>query len=182
MDASSKTPAQIQVELLEPVGFQPFGDVIQAGEQPTMWINQGRCGRFHNLARLAFVRGHAGVSLFRSQPVELPHRLEMMERHPLGSQAFLPLSERPFLVIVAPDNDGAPGTPRAFVTEAGQGVNLLRNVWHGVLTPLHATSDFAVIDRIADDPNDPVQNLEEHWFEQPPMITGLEGRPDQHNT
>ena len=152
----------IEVEPLTPVAFEPFGDVIEARAEPTQIINQGRCGRHHDLARLDFSNGSAGISLFRSEPATLPYRLDLLERHPLGSQAFLPLSGRPFLITVAPDADGAPATPRAFITAPGQGVNLLRNVWHGVLTPLDASADFAVIDRIAPAEEQPGRNLEEH--------------------
>ncbi|MEM9780826.1 MAG: ureidoglycolate lyase, partial [Pseudomonadota bacterium] len=96
----------------------------------------------------------------------LPYRLEMLERHPLGAQAFLPMTQNPFLVIVAPDAEGRPGPPRAFLTAPGQGVNYHRGTWHGVLTPLHAPGLFAVVDRIG-----PGQNLEEHWLDQPLTIT-----------
>jgi ureidoglycolate lyase len=77
----------------------------------------------------------------------------LLERHPDGSQAFVPMSEHPFLVTVAPDEDGQPGTPLAFLTVPGQGINLYRGVWHGVLTPLHAPGLFAVIDRIGSGSN-----------------------------
>jgi ureidoglycolate lyase len=86
----------------------------------------------------------------------------MVERHPEGSQAFLPMTAAPFLVIVAPDAGGVPGTPRAFLTAHGQGVNYHRGTWHGVLTPLSAPGLFAVVDRIGTTPN-----LEEHWFATP---------------
>ena len=72
------------------------------------------------------------------------------------------MSHQPFLVIVAPDEDGRPGTPRAFVTEAGQAVNYHRGTWHGVLTPLAAPGLFAVVDRIGAG-----ANLEEFWFDDP---------------
>jgi ureidoglycolate lyase len=85
----------------------------------------------------------------------------MMERHPLGSQAFLPLSLDPFLVTVAEDDGGRPARPRAFLTTPGQGINLRRGVWHGVLTPLREPGLFAVIDRIGEG-----DNLEEHWFQR----------------
>jgi ureidoglycolate lyase len=86
----------------------------------------------------------------------------MVERHPLGSQAFLPMGADPFLVIVAADEDGTPGAPKAFRTAPGQGINFARNTWHGVLTPLSPPGLFAVIDRIGEG-----ANLEEHWFETP---------------
>ncbi|MEM8754794.1 MAG: ureidoglycolate lyase, partial [Pseudomonadota bacterium] len=88
-----------------------------------------------------------------------------MERHPAGSQAFLPMTENPFLVVVARDEDGRPGAPLAFLTAPGQGVNYARGAWHGVLTPLAAPGLFAVIDRVG-----PGENLEECWFEEPWII------------
>jgi ureidoglycolate lyase len=84
----------------------------------------------------------------------------MMERHPDGSQAFIPMSEHGFLVIVAPDVDGRPGQPLAFETAPGQAINFHRGTWHGVLTPLQAPGLFAVVDRIGAG-----DNLQEHWFE-----------------
>lgn len=142
--------------------FAPFGDVIALREAPTKLINQGLCGRHHDLAALEFGDGRAGISLFDAKPRTLPYRLDLVERHPDGSQAFIPMSQTSFLVIVAPDNKGTPDTPLAFLTAPGQGINLHRGTWHGVLTPLQAPGLFAVIDRIGDGPN-----LEEFRFEQP---------------
>jgi len=147
--------------------FAEFGDVLEAAGTPDKMINQGLCGRHHDLAQLDFSDGQAGISVFNAQPRELPYTLEMMERHPDGSQAFLPLHQNPYLVIVASDKDGAPDRPKAFIAGAGQGVNYHRNTWHGVLTPLHAPGLFAVLDRIGDG-----ANLEEHWFDQPWQIAG----------
>ncbi|MEM8948428.1 MAG: ureidoglycolate lyase [Pseudomonadota bacterium] len=157
----------IQIEPLTRSAFRPFGDVLDAAGEPDRIINRGACGRWHDLANLEIGdggpddEGRPGISLFKAEPRTLPYKLDMMERHPLGSQAFLPMSESPFLVVVAPDEDGAPGRPRAFMTGAGQGVNYHPAVWHGVLTPLHPPGLFAVIDRIG-----PGANLEEHWFDQ----------------
>ena len=75
------------------------------------------------------------------------------------------MSEHPFLVIVARDEEGRPGTPHAFITEPHMGVNYHANIWHGVLTPLHAPGRFAVIDRIGEG-----ANLEEFWLEEPYQI------------
>ena len=147
---------------LTAAAFAAFGDVIDGAGAPGRIINQGMCGRHHDLARLDFGDGRAGISLFRAEPRSLPYRLNMLERHPEGSQAFLPMSEAPFLVIVAPDEDGAPGRPRAFLTAPGQGVNYRRGTWHGVLTPLSAPGLFAVVDRIGDG-----ANLEECWLDAP---------------
>lgn len=154
---------EIVVEPLAADALRPFGDVIAAAGAPTKWINQGRCARFSDLARLDFgADGRAGISIFKSELATLPLTLSMMERHPDGSQAFVPLSMDPFLIVVAPDVAGTPGRPRAFMTAPGQGVGLLRGTWHGVLTPLSGPGLFAVVDRIGTGPN-----LEEHWLAEP---------------
>jgi ureidoglycolate lyase len=151
---------EIVIEPLTPEGFAPFGQVLETEGAADRIINGGLCGRWHDRAVLEFTDGRVGISLFRSETRALPYRLEMVERHPQGSQAFLPMSFDPFLVIVAPDDGGTPGTPRAFRTTPGQGINIARNTWHGVLTPLHAPGLFAVVDRIGEG-----ANLEEHWFD-----------------
>lgn len=146
--------------------FAPFGDVIEVSGAVDKYINQGKCARYHDRAQLDFHEGRAGISVFQSQAFDLPIKLEMVERHPDGSQAFLPLSDKPFVVVVAPDNAGVPGEPVAFITAPGQGVNYHRNTWHGVLTPLHPPGLFAVVDRIGNGPN-----LEEYWFQNAYTIT-----------
>ncbi len=158
---------EIRLETLSADAFAPFGDLLEATGDPDMMINAGLCGRFHDRARLDFAGTGArtGISLFRSRARSLPYDLDLMERHPLGSQAFLPMSTDPYLVIVAPDEGGRPGTPRAFLAGAGQGVNYLRNTWHGVLAPLTDNAVFAVVDRIGDG-----ENLEEHVFVEPYRI------------
>ncbi len=141
---------------LEPLleqAFFPFGDVIEMAGRYDFQFNAGNCDRWHDLARLEALpagpddTARLNVALTRARPYALPLTFTLMERHPLGSQAFVPLSRRPFVVIVAPDEHGRPGPPRAFLTAPGQGVNYLRNVWHGILTPLEAESDFLIIDR-----------------------------------
>ena len=141
--------------------FAHFGEVLEVSGDPDRLINQGLCGRFHDRARLDFSDGRAGISLFSAEARSLPYRLEMVERHPDGSQAFVPMHRNPFLVVVAPDEDGRPGTPLAFLTTPGQGINLDRGIWHGVLTPLDAPGLFAVVDRIGEG-----ANLEEFWFDE----------------
>lgn len=155
----------IRIRPLTAEAFAPFGDILDAQGKPNRLINQGLCGRYHDRAHLDFGNGRAGISIFSAEPRTLPMVLDMVERHPDGSQAFLPMTQHGFLVVVAPDDGGRPGRPLAFVTEPGQGVNYHRGVWHGVLTPLRAPGLFAVVDRIGEGPN-----LEEHWFEAPPEI------------
>lgn len=157
---------RITAEPLTEAAFAPFGDVLEVRGPPDRLINQGLCGRFHDRARLDFGDGRAGLSLFDAEPRRLPYRLEMMERHPDGSQAFVPMTMAAFLVIVAPDAGGVPGSPQAFLTAPGQAINLHRGTWHGVLTPLSAPGLFAVLDRIG-----PGDNLEEHWFDTPYTVT-----------
>ncbi len=150
---------------LSATAFAPYGDVLEASGAPDRVINAGLCGRYHDRARLDFVDGRAGISLFLAEPRALPYRFDLIERHPEGSQAFLPMTEAPFLVIVAPDADGTPGAPLAFLTLPGQGVNLHRGTWHGVLTPLSAPGLFAVVDRIG-----PGANLKEYRYERPWVV------------
>ncbi len=158
----------IKVEPLTADVFEPFGEILEAVGDPDMVINQGLSGRYHDLARIdvAGDGARAGISLFRSEKRTLPYQLDLVERHPLGSQAFLPMTMEPFLVIVCPDEDGRPGKPRAFRTRPGQGVNYLRNTWHGVLTPLSDPGLFAVIDRIGNG-----SNLEEYTFDAAYTVT-----------
>lgn len=156
----------IRTEPLTREAFAPFGDVLECAGECDLLINAGRCGRWHDRAQLDFdEEGRAGISMFRSEPVELPLEVGLLERHPKGSQAFIPMTQNPFLVIVAPDQGGTPGPVRAFLTTPGQGINLLRGAWHGVLTPLAAPGLFAVVDRIG-----PGVNLEEHHLSEPVTV------------
>ncbi|MEM6306650.1 MAG: ureidoglycolate lyase, partial [Pseudomonadota bacterium] len=128
---------QVTIAPLTVDGFAPYGDVIEFRGKPDKIINQGRCGRYHDMAHLDFGDdGRGGISLFHAKPQTLPLQLDMMECHPDGTQAFLPMTQHPFLVVVARDVGGQPGLPRAFKTAPGQGVNYHRGVWHAVLTPL----------------------------------------------
>jgi len=155
----------IVIQDITPENFAAFGDLIDTRGDPDKIINQGLCGRYHDRATFDFSDGRAGVSLFQAQPRSLPMPLKMMERHPDGSQLFIPMSEHGFLVIVAADAGGTPATPQAFETKAGQAINFHRNTWHGVLTPLSEPGLFAVIDRIGAGPN-----LQEHWFDAPFIV------------
>jgi ureidoglycolate lyase len=155
----------IRPEPLTAAAFAPFGQVLQAVGTPDRLINAGLCGRWHDRAELDFdpaTGGRAGISVFLAQPRALPYDCDLLERHPQGSQAFIPMHAHPFLVIVAPDDHGLPGAPRAFLTDGAQGINLARGTWHGVLTPLAAPGLFAVIDRIG-----PTPNLEEYCLPAP---------------
>lgn len=146
----------IRIEPLTAAAFAPFGEVLTPRATPDRMINAGRCERHHALATVERGGGEAIISLFRSQAVSLPYDCTLLERHPLGSQAFMPLGDRPWLSVVAPDDDGRPGALRAFMVPAHTGVNLHAGTWHGVLTPLDQPADFLVVDR-----EGPGTNLEE---------------------
>lgn len=144
--------------------FAPFGDVIDTDWDNHFPINAGKCERYHDLARVEAEGPNARVliSIFRGTPYDFPLSLGVVERHPLGSQAFVPLSPAPFLVVVCPHAADGPGAPEAFVTRPGQGVSYRRDTWHAVLTPIGAPQDFLVVDRGGDG-----NNLVEHHFGEP---------------
>lgn len=160
---------QITTEPLTAEAFAPFGEVLEAEGAPDRIINAGMCGRFHDRATLDFgagTGGRPGISIFKAIPRTLPYSFDLLERHPEGSQAFVPMTADPFLVIVAPDMGGRPGQPRAFVTSGAQAINFRRGTWHGVLTPLAEPGLFAVIDRIGT-----TANLEEVILDTPVTVT-----------
>ncbi|NIE83149.1 MULTISPECIES: ureidoglycolate lyase [unclassified Burkholderia] len=153
----------LTIEALTRAAFAPFGDVIETEGARQIPINLGTTIRFHDLARVDVAEqgGHTLVNLFRGQPRALPFEVKMLERHPLGSQAFLPLSERPYLVVVAPAGELDPARIRAFVSNGWQGVNYAKGVWHHPLIALGEVSDFVVVDRGGEGSNLNEQMLEE---------------------
>ena len=157
----------IDIKPLTRDAFAPFGEVLETEAAHNFPINAGKCTRFHDLAKIETTgeKARPMISLLRGEPYPLPLTLGMVERHPLGSQAFIPLSDNSFLVVVAEETADGPGEPLAFRTAPGQGVNIGRNVWHGILTPLDAVSDFAVVDRGGEG-----VNLEEHFYKDPFLV------------
>lgn len=147
--------------------FALYGSVIDFNREPSFAINNGKCDRYHSLAQSVAIGGNAKtiISLGFGRPYQLPLAVEMMERHPFGSQAFIPLEPYPFLVIVAEDDHGKPSNPTAFLTEEGQGVNYNINTWHAVLTPLERATKFLIVDRDGDG-----NNLEEYFFDEPYLV------------
>lgn len=150
----SATRRLLQVEALTPAAFAPFGDVIdRAAARKVFAINQGSTLRYHALATAELADGAVAISLARAQPQALPFVVRMLERHPLGSQAFVPLAGARWLVVVAASPQDP---PRAFLAEGGQGVQYRRGCWHHPLIALDAGGDFLVVDRIG-----PGSNCEE---------------------
>ncbi len=159
---------RLRIEPLTREAFASFGEVLQVDGAERRLINGGTTERFHRLAAFDGDEGsRAIVSLFRGQPRFFPFEIAMMERHPDGSQAFWPLSGRPYLVAVAADVDGRPGEPRVFLATGGQGVNYGRGVWHHPLIAVGEVSDFLVIDR-----EGPGANLQEAAY---PVVYTIDG-------
>ncbi len=147
----------LRIEALSASSFQPFGDVISVETARRQFaINQGYAERFDDLACIDVSRkgGAPRLSIFRALPRELPLTLSLMERHPLGSQAFMPLQPQPFLVVVCAGGDLPDlATLRCFRVAPGQGVNYAAGTWHHPLLALHTVCDFLVIDRGGPLPN-----------------------------
>lgn len=164
------TAMNLKIEPLNPATFAPFGHVIQAGTATQHFtINDGNTERFHDLAPLeAGPEGRMIVSLFRAQPRTLPFTITMMERHPLASQAFIPVSGKPWLVVVAPAGDPpAASELRLFLCQGDQGVNYASGVWHHPILALESVCDFIVLDRQGPGENCDVITLPEPGFIQP---------------
>jgi len=133
-------------------GFSEFGDVIESRADSAASMNDERFSRFDQLARVEFEKaenGAAAISIAISkQATAFPYRFDTVERHPLGSQAFVPLTPFAFVVVVA--RPGAPPNAAelvAFVTNSQQGVNYHRGVWHMPLIAQKAGQRFLVVDR-----------------------------------
>ena len=146
--------------------FAPFGDVFEPTGTPDKIINGGGCKRFHNQAKIDIADNDFGISLFDSKTYSMPYLLGLMERHPLGSQSFTPMSVGTFLVTVAEDADGIPVNLRSFYTAPFQSINIHRNIWHGPLVPLSPEAVYVVMDYIGTKPN-----LEEYTFDKPYQIS-----------
>ena len=129
--------------------FHPFGDVIETEGIHPQTINFGQTQKFGKLAEVSIKEtGCAQISIYRSTSVDLPFRIRLMECHPLGSQAFYPLSQRPFPVVVA--KAGEPpelADLRVFLSNGQQGVSLHPGVWHHYQLTLGQDADYLVVDR-----------------------------------
>ena len=160
----------LKIQPLTKEAFAPFGAVIEANPASIRLINGGTTERHHALTEVEAVGENAKViiNLFRATPRGFPYAVDMMERHPFGSQSFSPIDDRPWLVVVAEDEGGKPGRPQVFRAGGRQGVNYRRNVWHHPLIAVGARSDFLVVDRLGGG-----VNLEEFFFDVPFIIEGL---------
>ena len=152
---------------ITPERFAPYGDVIAAIPSRKEAMNEARFERFNDLAVIDVDPedgAHAAISIARSRvTTTLPYSFDLMERHPFGSQAFVPLSPFRFVVVVAPAGETVEAQDlRAFVTNGQQGVNYHKGIWHMPLVAFDAGLDFLIIDRAGGS-----SNYEEHIFGEP---------------
>lgn len=148
----------IQIQALTIENFAPFGEVITANGHDFFHINDAHTERYHALVSTEILGdAEAGISIFRNiKSTQIPFEISMLERHPNGSQAFIPMQGQAFLVVVAPNlNTDEPDISKlqAFITNGSQGVNYRAGTWHHPLLTLESPSDFAVVDRIGDGHN-----------------------------
>lgn len=147
---------------LTAAAFAPYGDVIETADRDFFLINNGNTRRYHRLAEVDTgpEDGKAIINIFRTQAYDYPMRIRMLERHPLGSQAFIPLRGNAYLIVVAPRGDEpVPEAIEAFIAEGRQGINYHKGTWHHPVLALNDDDEFLVVDRGGERPN-----CDEHHF------------------
>ena len=145
----------IKPKLISKENFKKFGDMITTSGIKPLEINEGFAKRFDGIANLNTKKddGESTISIFSALKRSFPMKVDMMEKHPLGSQAFIPMKETVFLAFVAPEGDEPDlNKIESFIIPNGIGVNYNAGVWH---FPLIATEDmnFLVVDRLGDGDN-----------------------------
>jgi len=153
----------LKVQPLSKAAFAPFGDVIETADSDFFMINNNNTQRFHSLAKveLSSASDDAIISIFRAKSLTMPLQIKMLERHPKGSQAFMPIKGQPFLIVVAP----AGASPevneiQAFLATGEQGINYHLGTWHHPILCCAERDDFLVIDRAGDG-----NNCDEFYFD-----------------
>lgn len=149
-------PRVLEPKPLTKEAFAPYGDVIETEGGEQFMINQGTCQCFHDLANLDVTAkgGRPVIRVFRAQPFPKPIEVTMMERHPLSSQAFIPMNWASFMVLVAPKGEQLDSSRlELFMSQGHQGVNYHAGVWHYPLLVLTPDQDFLVVDRGGEGPN-----------------------------
>jgi ureidoglycolate lyase len=156
---------KLKLEPLTKDAFAPFGDVVESEDRDWYFINNKMVKRYHDLCQVDTGEqgGRTLVSICEAQPNTFPMKVQMVERHAMSSQAFIPVDDNPFVVVVAP-----PGADkvrkedlRAFITNGRQGINYKRGTWHHVLLVPKRSMRFLVVDR-----GGPGDNCEEFWFDE----------------
>jgi len=159
---------KLTIEPLSKAAFSPFGDVIETAGSDSFMINNGSTRRYHKLAAVqtAQPEDQAIISIFAAEKLEMPLTVRMLERHPLGSQAFVPLLGNPFLIVVAPLGETPdPEHVRAFVSDGRQGVNYHRGVWHHPVLTIEKRDEFLVVDRSGSG-----NNCDEYFFAEDALL------------
>ncbi|MCG8492994.1 MAG: ureidoglycolate lyase [Sneathiellales bacterium] len=153
----------LKIHALTKEAFAPYGDVISVRENDHFLINNGSTERYHDLARVELLKeGRALINIFRATPLEYPLNVTMVERHPLGSQAFIPMNGRPYLILVAKAGETVTADDLvAFHAEGDQGVNYHAGTWHHPVLALDRVSDFLVVDRGGEG-----ENCDELFFDE----------------
>jgi ureidoglycolate lyase len=154
----------LEIQPLTQAAFAPYGDVIESDERESFFINNGMAERFHALARIEAAGEGAGaiISLVKSGRYEMSRKLDHVEHHPLGSQAFVPLDETPFIVVVGKAGESPqPENFQGFITNGKQGINYHPGTWHHVLLTPYAAMTFLCVDRAG-----PGNNCIDHFFEE----------------
>lgn len=154
---------KIHIQVLTAENFKAFGDVVSSAGNDFFYINDRYTERYHALAEVESDT-KVGISIFKNiKASQFPIEIFMLERHPLGSQAFIGMNGQKFVVVVAESLDqDKPNleTMKAFITDGTQGVNYHAGTWHHPLITLEAPSEFIVIDRIGEGHNCDVYPLE----------------------
>ena len=143
--------------------FSMFGDMISTENIKPIEINNGYANRFDDIAKIdtANNNGETTISIFSALKRSFPMKIDMMEKHPLGTQAFIPMKETTFLTLVAPEGKKLEMDKiESFVVPKGKGVNYKTGIWH---FPLISTEDmdFLVVDRKGPGENLIVENLDQ---------------------
>ncbi len=163
MSARTLTPVPLTRER-----FAPYGDVVDASHVDGRAMNDARFQRLDDLCRIDVGDGRIAVSIAESRvATALPYAVEVVERHPLGSQAFVPLTPCRMIVVVAPPGETVDADALvAFETNGAQGINYLRGTWHMPLIAFDAGQRYLIIERAADD----APNVEECVLDEPVML------------
>ncbi len=161
---NTMTMQTIKIQPLTTENFLPYGEVIACRGNGFFQINDQKTERYHALAEVES-DAKVGLSIFKNiQATAIPFEIVMLERHPLGSQAFIPMQGQQFLIVVAPNLDSEKPNLnhiQAFISDGSQGVNYHSGIWHHPLLTLEAPSNFVVVDRIGTGPNCDVYSFPE---------------------
>ncbi|AIW15676.1 ureidoglycolate lyase [Vibrio tubiashii] len=169
---------RLTIEPLTKQAFAEFGDVIEVDNSDYFMINNGSTRRYHKLASTDVQEqgGEAIISIFQAMPLSYPLTIKMLERHPLGSQAFVPLLGQPYLIVVAPKGDQPSlKSCRAFLSNGRQGVNYHKGVWHHPVLALTDQDQFLIVDRGGEG-----HNCDEVYFENDLVSLHLDDLPSNN--